>query len=198
MGKIFCLMGKSSSGKDTIYKALTEDNELDLKQMISYTTRPIRSGETEGLQYHFVTEAQLSYLEEEGRIVELRSYNTVHGVWKYFTVCEEGMDLEADSYLVIGTLNSWHSMCAYYGRTRMVPVYIEVEDGVRLERALLRERSQRCPDYKEMCRRYLADCEDFTEEKLEAEGIIKRFHNTDIGSCFEEIKLFIQKEMRYN
>lgn len=108
------------------------------------------------------------------------------------------MDLEADSYLVIGTLNSWHSMCAYYGRTRMVPVYIEVEDGVRLERALLRERSQRCPDYKEMCRRYLADCEDFTEEKLEAEGIIKRFHNTDIGSCFEEIKLFIQKEMRYN
>ncbi|MDE6960600.1 MAG: guanylate kinase [Lachnospiraceae bacterium] len=198
MGKIFCLMGKSSSGKDTIYKALTEDNELDLKQMISYTTRPIRSGETEGLQYHFVTEEQLSYLEEEGRIVELRSYNTVHGVWKYFTVCEEGMDLEADSYLVIGTLNSWHSMCAYYGRTRMVPVYIEVEDGVRLERALLRERSQRCPDYKEMCRRYLADCEDFTEEKLEAEGIIKRFHNTDIGSCFEEIKLFIQKEMRYN
>ena len=148
MGKIFCLMGKSSSGKDTIYKALTEDNELDLKQMISYTTRPIRSGETEGLQYHFVTEEQLSYLEEEGRIVELRSYNTVHGVWKYFTVCEEGMDLEADSYLVIGTLNSWHSMCAYYGRTRMVPVYIEVEDGVRLERALLRERSQRCPDYK--------------------------------------------------
>ncbi len=198
MGKIFCLMGKSSSGKDTIYKALTEDNELDLKQMISYTTRPIRSGETEGLQYHFVTEEQLSYLEEEGRIVELRSYNTVHGVWKYFTVCEEGMDLEADSYLVIGTLNSWHSMCAYYGRTRMVPVYIEVEDGVRLERAILRERSQRCPDYKEMCRRYLADCEDFTEEKLEAEGIIKRFHNTDIGSCFEEIKLFIQKEMRYN
>ena len=198
MGKIFCLMGKSSSGKDTIYKALTEDNELDLKQMISYTTRPIRSGETEGLQYHFVTEEQLSYLEEEGRIVELRSYNTVHGVWKYFTVCEEGMDLEADSYLVIGTLNSWHSMCAYYGRTRMVPVYIEVEDGVRLERALLRERSQRCPDYKEMCRRYLADCEDFTEEKLEAEGIIKRFHNTDIGSCFEEIKLFIQKEMLYN
>ena len=198
MGKIFCLMGKSSSCKDTIYKALTEDNELDLKQMISYTTRPIRSGETEGLQYHFVTEEQLSYLEEEGRIVELRSYNTVHGVWKYFTVCEEGMDLEADSYLVIGTLNSWHSMCAYYGRTRMVPVYIEVEDGVRLERALLRERSQRCPDYKEMCRRYLADCEDFTEEKLEAEGIIKRFHNTDIGSCFEEIKLFIQKEMRYN
>lgn len=198
MGKIFCLMGKSSSGKDTIYKALTEDNELDLKQMISYTTRPIRSGETEGLQYHFVTEEQLSYLEEEGRIVELRSYNTVHGVWKYFTVCEEGMDLEADSYLVIGTLNSWHSMCAYYGKARMVPVYIEVEDGVRLERALLRERSQRCPDYKEMCRRYLADCEDFTEEKLEAEGIIKRFHNTDIGSCFEEIKLFIQKEMRYN
>lgn len=198
MGKIFCLMGKSSSGKDTIYKALTEDAQLSLKRIITYTTRPIRQGEVEGLQYHFVTEEQLKILEREERIVELRSYDTVHGVWKYFTVCEEGMDLERDSYVIIGTLRSWHDMCAYYGRERMVPVYIEVEDGERLSRALKREQVQKHPDYKEMCRRYLADCEDFTEEKLSEEGIIRRFQNTDIGSCFEEIKLFIQKEMRYN
>ncbi len=198
MGRIFCLMGKSSSGKDTIYRALAEDPELSLKKIISYTTRPIREGEIEGIQYHFVTEEQLESLDREGRIVELRSYHTVHGVWKYFTVCEEGMDLGEDSYLIIGTLKSWQAMCAYYGRERMVPVYIEVEDGERLMRALLREQEQTLPDYREMCRRYLADCEDFTEEKLSEEGIIKRFQNTDFGSCFEEIKLFIQKEMQYN
>lgn len=198
MGRIFCLMGKSSSGKDTIYKALAEDPELSLKKIISYTTRPIRQGEIEGLQYHFVTEEQLQSLEREGRIVELRSYDTVHGIWKYFTVCEEGMNLERYSYVIIGTLKSWQAMCAYYGRERMVPVYIEVEDGERLLRAIMRERLQGTPDYKEMCRRYLADCEDFTEEKLLEEGIVRRFQNTDFAGCLEEIKLFIQKEMRYN
>lgn len=194
MGKIFCLMGKSSSGKDTLYKKIMEDESLGLKRMVPYTTRPIREGEKEGIEYHFVGEEELSALQAAGRVVELRAYDTVCGVWKYFTVCEEQMDLQKDSYAIIGTLQSWHDMCAYFGRNWMVPVYIEVEDGLRLERALSRERSQANPRYAELCRRFLADAEDFSEEKLEVEGIVKRFENVDFERCLEDIKLFIQKE----
>ena len=193
MGKIFCLMGKSSSGKDTIYKRLMEDEELGLNRMVPYTTRPIREGEKEGVEYHFVSEEELRLLEEAGRVVELRAYDTVHGVWKYFTVCEENMDLSKSSYAVIGTLESWRAMCGYFGREKMVPVYIEVEDGLRLERALMRERSQAHPGYTELCRRFLADTEDFSEENLEREGITQRFQNVDFEACLSEIKLFIQK-----
>lgn len=53
MGKIICLMGKSSSGKDTIYKNLMEDKSLGLRKLIPYTTRPMREGEQEGVEYHF-------------------------------------------------------------------------------------------------------------------------------------------------
>lgn len=53
MGKIFYLMGKSSSGKDTIFKALLSDGELSLKQIVPYTTRPIREGEQNGVEYFF-------------------------------------------------------------------------------------------------------------------------------------------------
>lgn len=194
MGKIFCLMGKSSSGKDTLYKKIMEDESLGLKRMVPYTTRPIREGEKEGIEYHFVGEEELSALQAAGRVVELRAYDTVCGVWKYFTVCEEQMDLQKDSYAIIGTLQSWHDMCAYFGRNWMVPIYIEVEDGLRLERALSRERSQANPRYAELCRRFLADAEDFSEEKLEVEGIVKRFENVDFERCLEDIKLFIQKE----
>lgn len=193
MGKIFCLMGKSSSGKDTIYKRIMEDEELNLRRMVPYTTRPIREGEQEGVEYHFVTEEELSILQEAGRVVELRAYDTVHGIWKYFTVCEENMNLLESSYAVIGTLESWHAMCEYFGREKMVPVYIEVEDGLRLERALMRERSQANPRYTELCRRFLADTEDFSEENLEREGITRRFQNVDFEVCLSEIKLFIQK-----
>lgn len=195
MGKIFCLMGKSSSGKDSIYKRLLEDKELGLKRLVPYTTRPIREGEQEGVEYHFVGEEELLDLQKENRVVELRAYDTVYGVWKYFTVCEEQMNLEEESYAVIGTLESWHALCSYFGREAMVPVYIEVEDGLRLERALIRERSQAVPRYAEMCRRFLADTEDFSDEKLKKEGITQYFQNVDLEICLKEIKLFIQKKI---
>lgn len=198
MGKIFCLMGKSSSGKDTIYEKLMLDNSLGLKRMVPYTTRPIREGERDGVEYHFVTEERLEQLQAAGKVVELRAYDTIHGVWKYFTVCEDEMNLQIESYAVIGTLESWHAMCEYFGKDVMVPIYIEVEDGLRLERALSRERAQSVPRYTELCRRFLADAEDFTEEKLKKEGINRRFQNIEFDICFHEIKLFIQKEMLYN
>lgn len=198
MGRIFCLMGKSSSGKDTIYRALTEEAQCPLKRMVPYTTRPIREGEQEGREYHFITEQELAGLEREGRIVELRAYETVHGVWKYMTVFEKEMDLGRDSYLLIGTLESWHALRLYFGREKLVPVYIEVEDGLRLERALKREKGRTKPEYEEMCRRFLADSRDFSEERLKEEEITKRFQNENIDSCLKEIKLFIQEEMRYN
>lgn len=193
MGKIFCLMGKSSTGKDTIYKRLLGDQELGLQRIVPYTTRPIREGEQEGVEYHFVSEETLQRLEEEGRVVELRAYDTVCGVWKYFTVCEEHMNLEKESYAVIGTLESWNAMKRYFGDQVMVPVYVEVEDGERLSRALVRERQQATPRYTELCRRFLADTEDFSEEHLKEAGIEMRFENDNLDACISRIKLFIQK-----
>ena len=126
MGKIFCLMGKSATGKDTIYKKLTEDQELLLRRLVPYTTRPIRDGESEGREYHFVDEEPLERLQKAGKVVELRVYDTVQGLWKYFTVCDDNMDLEHHSYAVIGTLESWNAMRNYFGQDIMVPIYIEV------------------------------------------------------------------------
>ncbi len=101
MGKLIVLMGKSASGKDTIYKLLKEDESLNLKQLVPYTTRPMRAGEVEGEAYHFVTEAQFKELLQKGRVIEHRSYNTVHGLWRYFTVADAQIDLSKDSYLLI-------------------------------------------------------------------------------------------------
>ena len=80
MSKIFYLMGKSASGKDTIYKELKELLP-ELKTIVIYTTRPIREGEQDGVEYHFVDEARLQEFQEADKVIELRAYNTVHGVW---------------------------------------------------------------------------------------------------------------------
>lgn len=193
MGKIYCIMGKSSSGKDTIYKMLLEDAELSVKTIVPYTTRPMRAGEREGTEYYFCDEKRLKELEDSGKIIELRAYDTVHGIWKYFTVDDHQMVDESQNYLLIGTLESYLKIRDYFGKERVIPIYIEVEDGLRLQRALERERSQAEPRYEEMCRRFLADAVDFSEEKLKAADITKRFVNWDLKETKQNIKDFMLK-----
>ena len=154
MGKIYYIMGKSSSGKDTLFRKIKQ--ELPMLQTVTlYTTRPKREGEREGVEYHFVTDEQVNLAESD--------------------------------YLMIGTLESYGKLKKYYGAAYLVPVYIEVEDGERLNRALTRERQQEVPRYAEMCRRFLADTEDFSEEHLRAAGIKKRYYNDDQKRCLDEI-----------
>ena len=191
MGKIFYMMGKSSSGKDTIFKEILKKKELNLHQIVLYTTRPARANETDGVQYHSVDEKRLSELQDAGKVIELRAYQVVGGVWKYFTVDDEQTDLDTKDYLAIGTLVSYEKLRDYYGAERIVPIYVEVEDGMRLARALDRERSQIKPNYDEMCRRFLADSADFSEENLEKAGIKKRFQNKELQKCVEKITEFI-------
>lgn len=186
MGKIFYLMGKSSSGKDSIFKKIKE-RIPELKNIILYTTRPIREGEQNGVEYHFVDENKLQELEKRGCVIEQRAYQTKHGIWKYFTADDGQVDLSKYSYLVIGTLVSYQEMCKYFGKENMIPLYVEVEDGLRLSRALERERQQAAPKYAEMCRRFLADSEDFSEKNLQDAGITKRFQNLNFQKCVSEI-----------
>lgn len=194
VGKICYIMGKSASGKDSIFKEL-KCRFSEYKGVVLYTTRPIREGETDGVEYHFVEEDRLCELEREGRVIEQRAYQTRHGIWRYFTVDDGQIDLQGNNYLMIGTLESYEKMRNYFGKDVMVPVYVEVEDGERLKRALVRERMQKEPKYAEMCRRFLADETDFSEENLKRAGIDKKFQNMNLMECINEIGVYLQEEM---
>ncbi|MDY3999317.1 MAG: guanylate kinase [Blautia sp.] len=192
MGKIFYIMGKSAAGKDKIYSRIVSNEELSLKKMILYTTRPIRAEEKNGREYFFTDDSELKKMELQGRVIERREYDTVHGIWTYFTADDGQVDLEKSDYLGIGTLESFVKLRKYYGEESVIPIYIQVENGERLTRALLREKSQDRPRYAEMCRRFLADEEDFSEENIQKAGIVKRFENTDLDICVEEIVKYIK------
>ena len=192
MGKIFYIMGKSSSGKDSIYRQLEADQELGLRRLVIYTTRPIRDGEENGREYFFVDENKLKEFRRNGKLIEARTYQTVYGPWTYFTADDGQVSVGNDSYLGIGTLESFVKLREYYGDDVMRPVYIEVEDGERLERALARERTQEVPKYEEMCRRFLADQNDFSEENILKAGIWKRFQKHNLDECVKEIGNYIK------
>ena len=176
---------------------LKENKALELKEIVPYTTRPMRKGEENGVGYYFVDNAAYEAMRREGKVIESRSYDTIQGKWHYFTADDGQIDLAKHDYLGIGTLESYLKLKAYFGEQAMVPLYVEVDDGLRLSRALERERKQTEPKYAEMCRRFLADCEDFTEEKIAEAGIVRRFSNNSTPEdCFSEIQNFVEQQKK--
>ncbi|MDD5899474.1 MAG: guanylate kinase [Lachnospiraceae bacterium] len=187
MGKIYVLMGKSATGKDTVFKRLTGRKELLLHTVVGYTTRPIRRGETDGREYFFVSDEKWRELQKENKVIESRTYHTIAGDWHYFTVDDGQINLDGKDYLLISTLSGYEQLKRYYGADLVYPLYIEVEDDERLWRSICRERRQESPNYDEVCRRFLADQQDFSEENIRNAGVEKRYRNTELESCVDEI-----------
>ena len=197
MGKIIYLMGKSSTGKDTLFKRLLENPPCELQTVVPYTTRPIRDGESQGVEYFFTDEEGYQKLKNDGKLIEERAYHTCHGLWRYFTVDDGQIDLAKGNYAMIGTLEAYEKLKTYFGVENLCPVLVELDDGERLQRALNRERTQEQPKFQEMCRRFLADAEDFSEEKIAAAGITRQFYNDDLERCFQEIREYVQAEVSH-
>ena len=191
--KIFYIMGKSSSGKDTIFNIIKE--KLNMNTYVMYTTRPIREGEEDGKTYHYISNEEMQkYIDGKmpQELIEKRVYHTIYGDWIYATIKDDQFNSEKDM-LMIGTLESYNKIKEKVN-IKIEPIYIEVEDGLRLERAIKREQAEEKPKYEELCRRFLSDSKDFSEENIRNAGIKRRFENIELNKCVKEITNYIYEE----
>lgn len=194
--KIFIVIGKSSTGKDTIYSLVKERNE-NLKQVVMWSTRPQRDGEKNGVTYIFTNDKTTDYMVESGLVIEMREYNTANGLWRYFTADDGQIDRKSnDNYFIIGTLAVYDSYVQKFGAENVIPIYIEVKDGTRLHRALDREDLQDKPKYNELCRRFLSDSVDFSDENVNRvmkEHEFNRVENIDIEKSVKAVEGIIER-----
>lgn len=193
MGKLYVIMGKSASGKDTIYRHLMERHP-EIHPVVPYTTRPIREGEKNGREYNFVTGEQMKKMERAGQIVESRCYETVQGPWHYFTADDGQIDLAKENACLISTLEGYVRIREFYGKNQVEPLYIEVDDFSRITRSLEREKEQKEPCVAEVCRRFLADEEDFSRQNLCKAGIHDPIENISIEEALEKIETIFQEK----
>lgn len=166
--KIIYILGKSGSGKNTIYKLLFGDLsiKIPLRPITMCTTRPKRNGEKNGVDYFFVSDNDFENDKRNNEIIEYREYNTVYGKWIYYTK-NSLINLKESNYIGIGTPKSFKDLENVYGKEKMVPIYIDtINDYSRLLRCVKRERQNKNQNYKEICRRFLADEEDFSDNIL--------------------------------
>ena len=193
MRTIICLLGKSASGKDTLYQQILEVGRLPLQRVVSYTTRPQRAGEKDGLAYHFCTEIELTEFRPQGLVIEERCYQTVAGPWHYFTLADEQFAAVADRHLLmIATPQMVLSLRRFFGAEAVHPILVELDEGERLSRAIARERLQTKPNYAEVCRRFLADEEDFAPEILVQLQPCHRVRHEKTEDCIKQIEDYIQ------
>ena len=139
--KIFALLGYSSVGKDTILKQVLKDMD-DVKPIISTTTRPMRKGETEGVEYYFIDDTE--FFRRGTDFVEQRIYHTKvkeNGVekeatWRYGI---ERMELEKDDYLIVIVDSvGYKELKNYVGNNKIVPIFISAPQEELKARALAR------------------------------------------------------------
>lgn len=186
MQKIFCIIGKSGSGKDAVYKRLIQ--ETSLKPVVYYTTRPKRQNEEHGKDYFFVEPINIEIACNDGKLIESRTFKTVAGDWLYATI-DDGQFDDGDC-LIIASPEQFFSISEYFkDKKEVVPLFIYIDDGIRLQRLISREMLQVTPNYSEICRRYDADTNDF--KCLEG---IRRINNYSLTECVEEIKTIIRGE----
>ena len=139
--KIFALLGYMGVGKDTILKQVLKDMD-DVKPIISTTTRPMRKGETEGVEYYFIDDTE--FFRRGTDFVEQRIYHTKvkeNGVekdatWRYGI---ERAELEKDDYLIVIVDSvGYKELKNYVGNNKIVPIFISAPQEELKARALAR------------------------------------------------------------
>lgn len=177
------LCGKSGSGKDAILKELCKS--MRYAPIISVTSRPIREGETNGVEYEFVSKELFESFIKAKKLIEYRSYKTMVGgvedTWYYGVL--KGRPAWNRDYVVILDLKGAGDFMAYYGKDHCLCVYVDVDDQIRTERA----KNRGSFDETEWSRRMESDSKDFSEEQVKTVTDITIDNNADLSDAVENI-----------
>lgn len=158
MRKLFTIMGKASTGKDTLTKMLHEKMELPIA--LSFTTRPMRNGETQGVEYDFITEKDFWDMHGCNLLAEYTSYDVAGGETWYYGLTREELE-KSDYVLVIVNPDGFNQIKEIYG-DKVCSILIDAPADVRIKRYLDRDIVTETKA-EECCRRFLADQKDFKD-----------------------------------
>ena len=176
MYNIIALVGEAGCGKDTLMQGILNKYPLKFNEIISCTTRPMREGESHGVNYYFLTPDEFAEKILNEEMLEAVSFNG----WCYGTCYDT---LRSDC-LNIGVFNPNGIRTFLAMKDMNVKVFrIKCSDKERLLRQLNRENN---PNVDEIIRRFGADKSDFVD--LEFEYIeVKNETKEDFELAIEQI-----------
>ena len=182
MGKLFCLIGRSCTGKDTIITKVLDsiEDRYNIKRLVYYTTREKRQGEEEGYTYYFTTDEEFLKYKEKGLVAESREYPAKFGNVTYYTLIEQLDNIEKDdiNYIATTTLIQFNSYRHHLGKDNVIPIYINSSYKDILSRYIKRLNDEETNgkivkdiQYIEICRRIVSEEEEYNSSNLHKYGI---------------------------
>lgn len=189
------LCGKSASGKDTLLRQLVQN--YNFTPIVSTTSRPPRKGEIEGVDYHFITRMEFERRIKEKNFLEYRSYKTLvqnkPDIWYYGS---EKMELDPNKdYIVVLDLEGTQSFIDYYqDKTDIFPVYIDIPDELRKQRAMSRSSF----DETEWERRCADDAIKFSPENVSKVTKVSLLNNRTIDDLIQTFLCCYENEKQAN
>lgn len=185
--KLITLTGASASGKDSLLNKVLKSNKK-IKPIISVTTRPKREGETDGVEYKFITLDELTELYNNNELIEMREYHTENGVW-YYGITKDSMDENSDDvYLVIADVHGVQQLRQYLNsleseNIEVESIFVNCNGRERLLRSLARETNLNDYQIAEICRRYLDDQRNVAAYKDAFDIILRNESPQDLDRC---------------
>lgn len=180
---MICIVGKTCSGKDTIVNKLISLH--DFHRIITYTTRPIRKGEKQDVNYHFITLDEFNKKVQDGFFAEWKSYNTVDGVWFYGTSLEDLENADNNTVIILTPTGYMNIASKLKNKPKCIYIYANNE-------TIKRRLVARGDDTKEAVRRLEHDNEDFKDFEYEADKIFYNNDGTSIDTVIERILQFVR------
>lgn len=177
--KVVALFGPAGAGKDYLYKKILAEND-NLNGIVSYTTRPKREGEQDGVEYHFVDDKEFHRQVQAGAMLEWTDFRQ----WYYGT----SLDAIKKDKINIGVFNITGIRTMLNNKkVEVQPILVSTSAKTRLMRQLQREEN---PDIDEIIRRYKTDNKDFLDIPFQFDIVINEDWNEDvIADLAERINL---------
>ena len=184
--KLIAIMGKAGSGKDSLMQAVLKAYPEVTHEIVSYTTRPMREGETNGKNYWFITPEEFGEKVLKNEMLECTSFND----WFYGT----GRDSLSKDKINIGVFNP-DGVDALYTHLDidLTIYYLRVSDKQRLLRQLNREEN---PDCHEIMRRFRTDWIDF--DGVEDDFPVEELFNETPADFDKNVAIIGERIKRYN
>lgn len=182
------LIGKSASGKDTIKRKLIELYKF--KSIITYTTRPMRVGEINGVDYHYINECEFQKKIKEGFFAEWKSYNTTKGEW-YYGTAKEDIEKANDYTLMILSPRGVKDILKQGYEPKVVYIDANVE-------TITQRLYARGDDILEIQRRTLSDSVDFKNIEAIVNCNINNNKEDDIEDVINNLLVWYRKEVNAN
>lgn len=139
MKRMFCIIGQICSGKNTICNMIKQQYSR-IHQLVYYTNRPMRDGEEDGVDYHFLKDKTLNIHDDD--VIECRVYEAYLGnsnekiLVQYGTVLDDQFN---NMYLMVPcAVDQLGFYIDYFGPDKISVIYLNPSKDILIERAMNR------------------------------------------------------------